>query len=285
MKNIKKLRIAFFTATILIAFNATSQIKLDTPNTESILYLGTGEKQPLVVGFGGSEGGNAWASDHWKEIRNQFIQKGYAFLAIGYFGCKGTPLLLDKIALEDIHNAIIKATDVPKVDKAKIALLGGSRGADLALLLASYYNDISCVIGIVPSNVVFPGHTDHFSTSCWTIENEELAFVPVNEEAIPFLINGNLRSAFETMLKDRKAEESAVIKVENIQGPILLISATEDEICPSTSMCKKMIERLKDKNFKYNFNHIAIPGNHAAPLSHFDLVFSFLKNNFLEKMN
>jgi uncharacterized protein len=55
------------------------------------LFLGESENQPLVVAFGGSEGGNVWASDKLKEIRNQFLQRGYAFLAVGYFGSENTP--------------------------------------------------------------------------------------------------------------------------------------------------------------------------------------------------
>ena len=74
-----------------------------TPNIESKFYLGNGKNQPLIVGLGGSEGGNAWTSDYWKKTRNQFIEKGHAFLAIGYFGAKGTPDTLQKIAIEDVH--------------------------------------------------------------------------------------------------------------------------------------------------------------------------------------
>ncbi|MBK8369692.1 MAG: hypothetical protein IPL10_20595 [Bacteroidetes bacterium] len=41
------------------------------------------------------------------------------------------------------------------MNSEKIAIIGGSRGADLALLLGSYYSDIKCVVGIVASNVTF----------------------------------------------------------------------------------------------------------------------------------
>lgn len=257
-----------------------AQTVLDSPNTESILYLGEGENQPLIVGLGGSEGGNAWTSDYWKKTRDEFIEKGYAFLAIGYFGAPGTPPILDKIAIEDVHNAILKAAENPKINPSKIAIVGGSRGADLALLLGSYYDDISCVVGIVPSHAVFPGHTDHFTSSAWTFAGKELPFVPVNEEAVPFLMKRDLRGAFETMLKDSIAEENALIKVENINGPIFLLSATKDEICPSTPMSQKMMARLESKKFKYNYEHTAIEGGHAAPLQHFDLIFKFLDENF-----
>jgi uncharacterized protein len=279
----KKLTLLFIVLLFGISSKICSQTLLKTPNVESVLYLGKGKNQPLIVGLGGSEGGNAWTSDYWKKTRDQFLEKGYAFLAIGYFGAKGTPDTLQKIAIEDVHNAIKTAAKNRKINKKKIAIVGGSRGADLALLVGSHYKDIKCVVGIVASNVTFPGNTNHFSTSSWTFQNKELPFVPVNEAAIPFLMNRDLRGTFEAMLTDSIAESNAFIPVENINGPILLVSATKDEICPSTPMSEKMIDRLKSKNFKFYFEHIPITGGHAEPLKHFDLIFTFLEKNFAKK--
>ncbi len=279
MRNFKNLILSLLLA---VSFSSFAQTTLETPNVESELYLGKGENQPLIVGLGGSEGGNAWSSNYWKKTRDQFIEKGYAFLALGYFGAEGTPAKLEKIAVEDVHYAIEVAAKNTMIDKTKIAIIGGSRGADLALLLGSYYKDITCVVGIVPSHVSFPGNTDHFTTSSWTYQNKELAFVPVNEEAVPFLMKGDLRGGFEAMLKDTLAEAGAMIKVENINGPILLVSATADEICPSTPMSEKMVSRLKDNNFKYYIEHVAIEGGHGEPLKHFDLIFEFLETHFLK---
>lgn len=280
MQNIKTFMCGFF---ILISYNIYAQISLATPNIESKLYLGEGKQQALIVGLGGSEGGNAWASDYWRKTREEFIRSGYAFLAIGYFGANGTPDTLQKIAIEDVHYAIKLATKNKSINKKKVAIVGGSRGADLGLLLGSYYSDIKCVIGIVASNVTFPGNTDHFSTSSWTFQNKELPFVPVNEQSVPYLIKGNLRGAFEAMLEDTSAEKKALIKVENINGPLLLLSATLDEICPSTPMSEKIILRLSAKGFKHHYEHVAIAGGHAEPLKHFDLIFKFLDNHFSKR--
>ena len=276
--NISKLLfVSLFTISSIFSF---AQDTIRAKNVEAILYLGKGKQQPLIVGLAGSEGGNAWTRNYWKKTRDQFIEKGYAFLAVGYFGCKNTPAILDRIAIEDIHNAIIIASKNKKINKNKIAIVGGSRGADLGLLIGSYYKDIKCVVGFVSSHAVFPGHTQEFNTSCWTFQGKELPFIPVNEEAVPFLMKGDLRGTFDAMLKDKIAEEKSLIKIENIRAPILLLSATKDEICPSTPMAEKMMARLKSFNFKYNFNHIPIEGSHAEPLNHFDLVFDFLDKNF-----
>jgi len=48
---------------------------------ETLLYLGDSENQPLIVAFGGAEGGIDWHRNHMKSKRDSLIQKGYAVLA------------------------------------------------------------------------------------------------------------------------------------------------------------------------------------------------------------
>lgn len=271
---------SLFLLLIFIPLFSLAQDTLQLANVEAILYTGTGKKQPLVVGLGGSEGGNAWASSYWQKTRNEFLEKGYAFLAICYFGCKGTPKILDKIAIDDVYKAIDQAKKNKKVNPQKIAVIGGSRGADLALLAGSYYKDISAVVGMSSSHAVFPGHTQEFTTSCWTFGGKELPFIPVNEEAVPFLMKGDLRGTFEAMLKDTVAERRSLIKVEKINGPVLLLSATNDEIIPAVAMGEKMMTRLKSNNFNYHYEHIILEGTHAEPTKHFDTIFTFLDTHF-----
>jgi len=265
---------------IFLSINSYSQDTLKVKNIEAILYTGNAKNQPLIVGLGGSEGGNAWAGNHWKKTREEFLQKGYAFLAIGYFGCKGTPTLLDKIAIDEVYNAIAEAKKNAKIDKEKIAVIGGSRGADLALLLGSYYPDISAVVGMSSSHAVFPGHTLEFTTSCWTFDGKELPFIPINDQAVPFLMKKDLHGTFEAMLKDTIAEQKALIKVENIKGAVLLLSGTKDEIIPAVAMGEKMMLRLKDTNFRYPYEHLIFEGSHEEPTRHFDRIFTFLERNF-----
>ncbi|HEY1053487.1 MAG TPA: acyl-CoA thioester hydrolase/BAAT C-terminal domain-containing protein [Emticicia sp.] len=264
---------------IIFSFNSFSQT-LATPGVNSQLYIGDSEKQALIVGLGGSEGGNPWASNYWKKTRDEFINQGYAFLALGYFGAIGAPDSLDRISLEKVHEAIIQATKNPKIDKDRIAVMGGSKGGELALLLASHFKDITCVVAIVPSHVAFPGLTSHLSTSSWTYQGKEVPYVPVSEETIPALIKRDLRLAFDTMLKDTIAVEKALIKVEDVNGSILLVSATKDEMWGSGPMSEAVVKRLKAKHFGHYYEHIAIEGGHTEPLKHFDKIFEFLAKHF-----
>lgn len=247
---------------------------------QSILFIGEGENQPLVVGLAGGEGGNAWASDRWKPTRDKFINAGYAFLALGYFGAEGTPEQLDRISIDAVHHAILEVAKNPKINRNRIAVIGGSKGAELALLMASHFSDINCVVAMVPGHCAFPALTLGASTSSWTYQGKEVPFVPAPWAAVPSMIRHDLRSAFEIMLKDKEAVEKALIKVENINGPILLVSAKKDEMWPSTEMSNEIVKRLEAKNFRYAYDHIIDEGGHMEVLDYFDNVLVFLEKNF-----
>lgn len=271
---------AILLSSLILVGCGDSELPENHGKVSSELYLGEGKKQPLVVGLGGSEGGNAWTSDRWKPARNKFIDNGYAFLALEYFGGKNTPGVLDRISIEAVHDAIIEATKNEKIDKDKIAIVGGSKGAELALLLASHYPDIKCVVAMVPGFAAFPALTFSASTSSWTYENKEVAFVPVPWSATTDLMKRDLRSAFTKMLQDTAAVEIAKINIEKINGPVLFVSATKDEMWPSTEMSDEMMKRLDATNFTFTHEHIAVKGSHTEVFDHFDEVIEFLKKEF-----
>ncbi len=241
------------------------------------LFTSTNKKQPLIVGLGGSEGGNPWASQFWKAQRDRFLERGYAVLALGYFGTKDSPAKLDRIAIEGIHAAIMQAAQAPDINAECIIVMGGSRGGELALLLASLYKEYDAVIGIVAGSSVFPALTMTMDTPGWSHHGKLFPFVPVTEATYPALMRRDLRAAFSIMMEDQSAMDKASIPVENINGPVMLLSAKKDEMWPSTEMSDKIAQRLKAKSFAYPVQHIAIDGNHSAPLKHFDLIEQFLE--------
>ena len=236
--------------------------------------------QPLIVGLGGSEGGNAWASDHWKAQRDRFINQGYAFLAIGYFGMEGTPEHLDRISLDAIRDAAVEAVAHPDVADDCFAVIGGSRGAEAALLLGSHFPEVTAVVAIVPGNAVFPALNYAMTTAGFSLAGEPLAFVPVPWGAAPELLMGDLHGAFEDMRANRDAVAQAVIAVERINGPVLFVSATRDEMWASTEMSEAMMQRLDAHGFPHAAQHIAIEGGHSAPFEHFDRIEAFLADHY-----
>ena len=240
------------------------------------LFLADADNQPLIVAFGGSEGGNTFASHRLKEERDKFLARGYAFLAVGYFRTETTPASMDRISLDAIHDSIVSLINRhPEINKNKVVLYGGSRGGELALNLASRYQDFHAVIAIAPSNVSLPTRFGWGATSSWSFLDEEVPYLSSERR-----VNGDFFSGLSSMLEDEEAVSRAAIPVERINGPILLLSARSDEVWPSTLMCNMMVERLKSKGFKHYVEHIAMEGSHAAAAQNSEYVFEFLEKHF-----
>lgn len=240
-------------------------------------YPSNAPARPLIVGFGGAEGGNSWRSARWQARREHFNALGYNLLAIGYFGMANTPKNLDRISLDAIHAAIERARlQQSGAPNACVILLGGSKGAELALSLAANFDDIDAVIGIVPGSAVFAAHTPAMNTSSWSLKDKPLPFVPVPWSATWDLINHRILAVMERAMADEAAYAAASIPVEKIRGPIYLLSATQDEMWPSTRMSEQMMARLKKHNSPYASRHIAIDGDHGEPLNHLDQLDGFL---------
>jgi pimeloyl-ACP methyl ester carboxylesterase len=287
----KWLLIAIFTLFIvLFAYINYTIYSFDTETlpdkygeVDTKLFLNDEANQPLVVGLGGAEGGNGWAGPHGEKQRKLLQENGYAFLSIAYFGANGTPEKLDRIAIEGVHKAVIEASQDSRINENCIAVMGVSRGGELALLLGSYYEEYKSVIGIVPGSSVFAAVTDAMTTPGFTYNGKPLPFVPVPWSATPDLLSGNLRGAFEKMMRNTDAMEAAAIRVENISGPVLLLSGTEDEQWPSMEMSETIISQLKDNNFPYPSLHIPFEGGHNEHHDNFDKVIAFLNEQFLSQ--
>ncbi|MEP2936452.1 MAG: acyl-CoA thioester hydrolase/BAAT C-terminal domain-containing protein [Gilvibacter sp.] len=247
---------------------------------EAKLYLGTGENQPLVVAFGGGGGGNDWTRHYLKQKRDSLLNKGYSVLAIGYFKSKGTQNNLDRISLNAIADTILNRAKHPKIDASKIALMGGSKGGELVLNLASRYPQFKAVIAMSTSHVSFPALTIYANTSSWMYNNQEVNYTPAPLKTLGPALKGDLYTAHVMMLEDKAAAKDAQIPVEKINGAILILSGKNDDQWPATTMSNELVSRLENNGFAHPYEHIVLNGGHIAPLENFGLVYRFLDAQF-----
>lgn len=242
------------------------------------LFAPAGSARPLIVGLGGAEGGNSWARDFWKPQRERFQDQGYALLALGYFGLPDTPAALDRIALDGVHAAIKQAQKDPRVSAECVILLGGSKGAELALAMAAHYPDIDAVIALAPGDTVFPAHTDAMTTSSWSKDGQPLPFAPMPWSATLDLLSGDLHAVMQRILAGDEAD-TARIAVERAQGPVLLIAADRDEMWPSLWMSQRLMARLDAAGFAHPHVLIEVAGSHVEATRHFEQVENFLRQH------
>ena len=95
-------------------------------------------------------GGEQWG-DYWSE---QFAKNDMVGVSIPYIGKEGLPKLPEEIDLEYFEKAIHWLRKQPEVNPNKIVVMGASRNAELALIIAATFPEtVSGVIAYAPSAV------------------------------------------------------------------------------------------------------------------------------------
>jgi len=185
---------------------------------------GTGRHAAVLV-VGGSNGGlplrpAAWLASH-----------GYFALALAYFHFEDLPKELENIPLEYFQKALEWMVGRPEIGDAKIAVLGTSRGGELALQLGSMFPRINAVVAYVPANTRGPSCCGQIATPAWTWQGRALSYT-------------------------RGAGGGGTIEVESTQGPILMISGQADLVWDSSDMADAVVSRLKNRHFAYSAENL-----------------------------
>lgn len=208
------------------------------------------EPLPLLIAIGGSEGG----LDIMSSYAASFTQQGYAVLSLAWWKEPGLPQTLENVPLEYFDRAIAWAKARPDVAPARIALLGWSRGAEAALLVAARNHDIHAMIGIAPSAFVWTGlnfANPSASKPAWTLAGAPLPHVTPGA----FQPGAPMAQMFIDALPSADARPEVSIPVENIHAPMLLLSGSDDRLWPSNAMAQRIGERLRARHFAYTFEH------------------------------
>jgi dienelactone hydrolase len=223
------------------------------------LYRPAGDAPaPVVIILGGSEGGDAAG----RRFGPKLAARGFAAVSLPYFS-PNTPqgqevpgLPVDHVdipidRLDALHTALKGRGDI---DAARVALFGGSKGSEYALLAASRFAWVDAVVAYVPSDLVWEG----FSTerllepgvhSSYSYQGRPVAFTPF-EGIDQVFAPGRpplLSLAYEAgraAHPDRAA--AARIPVERFKGRLLLIAGEDDRMWPSAQMARN-IQATRDK--------------------------------------
>ncbi|MCX7773775.1 MAG: hypothetical protein N2376_11755 [Clostridia bacterium] len=220
-------------------------------------------KEKAIIVVSGSDGGMRWAN----EIASVFSAHGISSLAVAYWKTKYTSKTLALIPIEIIQSAVLW---LKNNGFSKVGIYGVSKGAELALISASLIPQIECVIAVSPSCCVFEGIAKpaYSNTSSWTWGGQPLPYASFQNMEISLIkhIVKNREFGFTKLYIDvlnRHKSEENTIQVENINGPILLLSAKEDAQWPSAEMGKLICDRLRSKGFLFPYHHeIFHPASH-----------------------
>jgi pimeloyl-ACP methyl ester carboxylesterase len=222
-----------------------------------------GRRHPTVIVLGGSDGGFGEP-----DTALLLASRGFTTMALAYFGVAGLPSTLQDIPVEYFGSAMEWLRGRPEVDFDFVGLLGVSRGAEAALLIGATYPEVKAVVARSPSHVLWEGVTARHLPGgpAWTLGGKPLPYVPnripvwfFSQYAWDTLVGDPVRQTplFTYDLQAFGDTSRAEIPVENIHGPVLLLSGRDDQIWPSSFMATRVMERLRRHHHPYEDEHFS----------------------------
>lgn len=214
-------------------------------------------RHPGVIVLGGSEGG-------LNPLLGPFLARnGFVSLNVAYFGAPRLPAELREVPLEYFNAAIEWLQRCSYVWPERLAVVGASRGGELAMLLGSLYPELRAVVSISGSGVALLGvakRWEHLYSSAWSWRGSPWPFVPhqLSSDALAVLQEGGRLSVDamrEAVWRDTDLLDAATIPVEQINGPVLLLTGAEDSVWPAKELSEVATERLRRFRHGFYFEH------------------------------
>ena len=243
-----------------LASDGVTRVEVREEGLVGTLYQPAGSapgSHPAVMILNGSGGGI-------NEPRAAlYASRGYAAFALAYFKAPGLSDYISNTPLEYFQTGLrwLRKKVQPKHDF--VAISGQSRGGELVLLLgATFPKEVSAVVAYVPGAVVHSGQN-----ACdpkigregptWLLggkpiphvweNNRTATWAPFDEGPAPH----RHEKAILTALQDPDAVARARIRVEDIEGPVMLLSGTDDGSWPSSLYSKMVQDKLVEVQHPY----------------------------------
>lgn len=199
-------------------------------------------RRPAVLLLGGSEGGLG------RDVRAEAMllrAAGFNVLHLAYFNAPGRPERLVDVPLESFFHGLDWLKARRGVDPGAIGIVGYSKGAEAALLVATRYRGLRAVVAGMPSSVVWDGMSLRSylfgGVSSWSVGGSPLPSLPYGagdggKALLPRFLNG---------LAALDQHREAVIPVERFAGRIMLVCGGRDTLWPSCLMADQVGSRLR----------------------------------------
>jgi hypothetical protein len=166
--------------------------------------------------------------------------------SVRWFGGAGQPPGICEVPLETFGAALDRLA--PECDR--LAVLGTSKGAEAALLLAAHDRRVAVVAAFAPTHVVWANvgagtdGRDRPQRSSWTLRGTPLPFVPYTDDWEPDCDPPAYRGAYEASLARYPGQvERAAVGAERIRGEVLLVAGGDDAVWPGADWSRRLADR------------------------------------------
>lgn len=214
-------------------------------------------RRPVIVVLHGAEGGTR-ASDRYGR---KLAPHGYAVVGLPYYSpdwgdfgppkeIPGLPGSFIDIRIDQIGELRDWLQTRPDIDASRIALFGGSKGAEFALIAASKYDWIRSVVAFAPSDLVWEGWGLEMveaegTRSSFSWQGEALPFMPY-VGFVDGLLAGPDNADLLKIHEDGRAahpdrEAAARIRIEDFPGEVMLVAGDADRQWRSGQMARNVV--------------------------------------------
>lgn len=244
---------------------------------EGILYPVNNRKDKVIIVISGSNGG----LNMTKQCAEFYVENGIPSLALALFKTKETKKDLTCIPIEYVESAI---KYLKSMGYKNIGIDGMSKGSELALLSATMFKDLTCVIARVPSYFISEGlitkgkSKSPSGTSCWSYQGQEIPFAKYKSRRFNIL-KTILKEREWNLLdinKDKNITSESIIPVEKINGAVLILSSMNDTVWSSFKSSEYIENRLTENSFDFPHKHIAFPNMSHLMLTDINNTMRFL---------
>ena len=222
------------------------------------LYMGK-----VLIVFSGSDGNFKLS----RRLATVFQSHGLTALALAYVMEEGLPDRFYHVPIDLLEMAAKRLHDM---GYEKVGLWGISKGAELALTAGSLLPGlVNAVVAVAPISTVCQGFAKKngiklLPGSSWSFHGEELPYTRFGLNQFPFghVLRKSLATRELTMFDlylpvVQEPNPDAVIRVEKITGPVLLISSKMDTMWTSELAAKQVMDRLRRYDFQYRYRHLS----------------------------
>lgn len=214
-------------------------VRIDEAGVRGNFYPTAGGAAPGILVLGGSEGGISAGAD---AMARALADEGFSALVLSYFGRAGEATVMDEIPLERFDSALDWLAGRPEITGG-LAVVGGSKGGEAAVLLGTRRPDLRAVVGLTPSNVVWQGfdlgRPWRTIGSTWSSGGAQVPYLPNGS----YHVGQDLVAMYREGLAAIDEHPDAVIPIETATAPYLLVCGEADVLWPACEMSEQIRER------------------------------------------
>ncbi|MFM5954415.1 MAG: acyl-CoA thioester hydrolase/BAAT C-terminal domain-containing protein [Novosphingobium sp.] len=251
----RKCRVTMLAVAALFAVQADAQgwvppIEMADPgshgyrvDTQGVIgnYLpaeGKGRKATILL-LGGSEGALGGGG---LRMATDLQAAGFNVLQLSYYRAPGQPTSFAQVPLETFDQGLAWLKRQPGVDPRRIGIIGGSKGAEAALIVASRHPEVRAVVAGMPSSyqwAAFSWDGTEIPGASWSIAGKDVPFLPYGA----FDQAQGMSSIYVNGLKAAEAHPDAAIRIERSRAKVLLVCGQVDALWPSCPMSAMLKQR------------------------------------------